>query len=327
MALVFGWYGNGVPNGQLHHTTAGRGDDPLGQAINGGADVQVVDGEIRMTESGSGARNIRTVVPDSASWAVQFLYTHRAMASSTSFMQVMASSGQLMRVEVNSSNAVTLRNAANGSIGATPAAAVNAGSTYVVRAWSAGDGNVDLRMYPPAGGAAVVSLSGAIGNTNEARTFVWGSVTNATATGVRAWAELEVFDTGAEPSRPTNEASVVRVLSNAGGFTASSGTIPEVLSDGSSGTYMASPDTPSSAVVELQLARMSYSDVVTVEVDDDISAAGSIARKLELINGSTVLATEEYTLSSTSIDTHTISTPSAVAAGEVVVLRITDAPA
>lgn len=325
-SLVFGWYGNGAADGQLTTSTAGRGDD-LFTAVNGAADTFVASGQIRMNEAGA-SRNMRRSVPAPLNeWAVVFEYTHRAVSSGTAILQILdPTPTQILRLEVNSSNTLTLRDTANGTIQTVPGA-VTPGSTYRVVATGSTAGTVTVKVY--LGGDLVATLSGASGSVQPLQWAVWGSVASATATGARAFDNLEIWEGMTEPPFISENGSVVRVLTNPGAFVPAGGAadIVTALSDGSSTTRMESVDNPTADIITLQLARLSRSDIVTVQVDDDISAAGSIARRLELLNGVSVLATSNYTITSTSTSTRTISTPSAVAAGEVVVLRITDVPA
>lgn len=327
MALVHGWYGNGLSDAAFTSSSAGRGDDTF-SAVNGGADVQVTSGGITMVESGSGARNFRKdISPAAAEWATQFGYTHRAVSAGVAIVQVLdnGTPTQIARLEVNSSGTFTLRNSANGTIQASAGGTAVAGTEYCIKVYADGT-TVTCKIYPVAGGSPVATLTGAHGSANPAGRFVYGGVTSVTATGNRRFDAIEIHDTDDEPPFLTESTYPVRVTANPGAYTASSGTITDALADASDSSYAQSSANPGGSVLTMQMQRLSREDVVSVVVRDDNSEAGSVSRLVEILygDGTTVLGDATYTISSTTSANHTVVTDDPLAAGEVFYVRLTD---
>ncbi len=331
MALTRMWRGNGVSTGTLTTSTAGRGDDPF-NAVNGTTDVTVVASgtqapRIKLVEPGA-ARNARWDVTPQPAWSVEFEHECDTLptVASLAMLQVLDSvPTQIIRLHLGTTGTVTLFNTANASIQASSSGLMSAGVKYLVRVYGDNTGTATAKVYLASGGSALVTLTGATGSTTDAARFVFGSVAAATCTG-RYYDRIAVYDVNGEPVSPSTTGTASRVSSNAGGFTATGGTLTAVVADVSDATYAESPVAPPGSVVTYQLEPLSTTDVVTATVRSAASAASpGISQTIALLgpDGTTVLATRTDTLTTTQTD-RSVTSSTNVTAGEMCYVRVTE---
>lgn len=142
---------------------------------------------------------------------------------------------------------------------------------------------------------------------------------------------VTVYDTVAINTTPLGPRATAGItskpsalVSNAGTWVATGGTVLDVVKDASDATYIATPDAPSAAQVRFRMDPLSLTEIVTVKTKGMASnGAQTIQRSVSIYNGATLLVTDTWNLTTTAVVRST-STPAAVTAGVELEVLISD---